>query len=98
MRSDYGPGELVWHEIGHAVDAVYGTGGRQLSAEQEWCDLHRQVVLLIGGRKEWDHYFDNPSEDFSAWIHGGTEKLYKFALGDRNLAQQLKDYFDRVLR
>ncbi|WP_280300903.1 FHA domain-containing protein [Nocardia abscessus] len=90
---------VVWHEFGHAVDAAYGTGGKWLSDAKEWRDLHAVMLQTIGKSGKWNNYFDEPSEAFgeafTAWLHG-PKQLRDFALGDGRLANQLKDYFDRV--
>lgn len=95
-----GSEQVVFHEFGHAADAAYGTGGRWLSDAQEWRDLHATMMQTIGKHRKWNDYFDRRSEAFAeaftAWMHGGTAKLRKFALGNDQIAQQLKDYFDRV--
>ncbi len=90
---------VVFHEFGHAVDAAYGTGGKWLSDAKEWRDLHAAMLQSIGQNAKWNNYFDKPveafGEAFTAWLHG-PKQLRDFALGDRQLANQLKDYFDRV--
>ncbi|MEU2179034.1 FHA domain-containing protein [Nocardia sp. NPDC019219] len=95
-----GSEQVVFHEFGHAADAAYGTGGRWLSDAQEWRDLHATMMQTIGKHRKWNDYYDRRSEAFAeaftAWMHGGTAKLRKFALGNDQIAQQLKDYFDRV--
>ncbi|MEU5764076.1 FHA domain-containing protein [Nocardia sp. NPDC047648] len=90
---------VVLHEFGHAVDAAYGTGGKWLSDSQGWRDLHSAMLQSIGKSKQWNSYYDSPSEAFgeafSAWLHG-PRQLRDFALGDKQLANRLKDYFDGV--
>ncbi|WP_039801916.1 FHA domain-containing protein [Nocardia araoensis] len=92
---------VVLHEFGHAVDAAYGTGGKWLSGSREWRDLHSAMLQSIGKSKQWNKYYDKPSEAFgeafSAWLHG-PQQLRDFALGNQQLANRLKDYFDRVFR
>ncbi|WP_067465543.1 FHA domain-containing protein [Nocardia amamiensis] len=96
----HGSFNVVWHEFGHAADAAYGTGGKWLSDAQEWRNLHATMLQSIGKRHQWNDYFDKRSEAFAeaftAWMHGGTAQLRKFALNDKQIANQLKDYFDRV--
>lgn len=59
------------------------------------------MLQSIGKSKQWNSYYDSPSEAFgeafSAWLHG-PKQLRDFALGDQQLANRLKDYFDGVFR
>ncbi|MBF6171555.1 FHA domain-containing protein [Nocardia blacklockiae] len=91
--------DVVLHEFGHAVDAAYGTGGKWLSDSPRWRELHSAMLQTIGKKKNWNDYYDEPSEAFgeawAAWRYG-PKQLRKFTLGDRQLAQRLEDYFDSV--
>uniref|UniRef100_UPI001C231326 FHA domain-containing protein n=1 Tax=Nocardia alni TaxID=2815723 RepID=UPI001C231326 len=100
MRSGFEPHQiLVMHEFGHAADAAYGTGGRWLSSGQEWQDLHTRLIEKVGGKVRWRHYYDVPvesfAEAFAAWVVG-LKQLRKFTLGNKEIAEELKEYFDRV--
>ncbi|WP_406266451.1 FHA domain-containing protein [Nocardia sp. NBC_00881] len=91
---------VAWHEFGHAADAAYGTDGLSLSEGPEWWNLHAHMLDEIGKDSRWNDYYNKPAEAFAeaftAWMHGGTANLRKFALGNQLLAYRLKDYFDRV--
>lgn len=93
---------LAWHEIGHAVDAAYGTGADRLSNQPDWTALHTDMTTTHGTKSKWEPYYDKPSEAFAeafcAWMHGDAQRLREFTLGDGYLAQKMKDYFDRVFR
>ncbi|MFD8248495.1 FHA domain-containing protein [Nocardia sp. NPDC059691] len=95
-----GSENVVFHEFGHAADAAYGTGGRWLSDTQEWRDLHASMLQSIGKKHKWNDYYNRRceafAEAFTAWMHGDIKQLRKFALGNDQIARQLKDYFDRV--
>ncbi|MEU7768500.1 FHA domain-containing protein [Nocardia sp. NPDC049190] len=92
-------GKIVWHEFGHAADAAYGTGGRWLSEEQGWQDLHAAIKQEIGQHPDWWHYADTPvegfAEGFAAWV-AGPKQLLRFACGNKRIATQLEEYFDRA--
>ncbi|WP_433761622.1 FHA domain-containing protein [Nocardia sp. CA-135398] len=94
-------GKTVFHEFGHAADAAYGTGGRWLSEEQRWQDLHAEIKARIGEHRDWWHYADTPvegfAEAFAAWV-AGPKRLLKFACGNKRIAAQLEEYFERAFK
>lgn len=96
-----GSHNVAWHEFGHATDAAYGTGGRWLSGERKWMDLHQEILRTIGHDGKWNDYYNEPSEAFAeaftAWTNGNPKQMRKFTLKNEELANKLKDYFDSVL-
>ncbi|MFI6363636.1 alpha/beta hydrolase [Nocardia sp. NPDC050630] len=96
-----GSGMLVWHEVGHVVDEVYGAHGDCLSDDESWLDLHRVMVETLRINPKWNRYNNNPqeafAETFASWV-SGSQQLRKFALGDEQITNHLKEYFDRIFR
>lgn len=97
----FAQGMLVWHEFGHAADSAFGTGGWRLSDGKDWQDLHAVMLRDLQHQQSWDHYHDRSheafAEAFGAWV-SGPRALRKFALGDRSMANRLKEYFDRAFQ
>ncbi|MGW7008144.1 putative T7SS-secreted protein [Streptomyces sp. NPDC054933] len=86
---------VALHEFGHGADFAYG----HLSASPEWAALQKRVVDELGNRPDWNTYFNNPAElfaeSFAAWTEG-RGILQKVTLGNEQLANELRDYFERA--
>nr|WP_139795428.1 FHA domain-containing protein [Nocardia donostiensis] len=90
---DRAHGDLVWHEFGHAADDAYGWR----SEEDDWQQLHAQVIGTLQTAPDWNNHYNSPVElfaaAFSAWV-GGPGRLLAFANGNVGAAAKLNAFFD----